>query len=408
MKFLFCNKFFWLKGGAEVSFFETAKLLESKGHKVVFFSMKHSDNFPSPYEKYFISRVDYEGGGSIFSKIKAAGRLLYSFEAKAKIEKLIKEERPDIVHLNNIHHQISPSILHTFKKWNLPVVMTLRDYKIVCPTYSMLANGKPCEKCKGGRYYWCSINKCTKNSYAKSLVSVVEMYLHHKILHIYDLIDVFISPSKFLKEKLEEMGFKKKVVYLPNFIDAEDYELEYKYTQKTICYFGRLSKEKGLFTLLDAMKGIDVKLKIIGDGSLKECLRLKVKSENSDNVYFLGYKVREELKNEIKNSMVVVFPSEWYENNPRTVLESFALGKPVVGARIGGIPELVKDNETGLTFEPGNTKDLRDKIEILLAKPDKIVEMGKNARKFVEENFKPEKHYEQLMEIYKMAMARHK
>jgi len=408
MKFLFCNKFFWLKGGAEVSFFETAKLLESKGHKVVFFSMKHSDNFPSPYEKYFISRVDYEGGGSIFSKIKAAGRLLYSFEAKAKIEKLIKEERPDIVHLNNIHHQISPSILHTFKKWNLPVVMTLRDYKIVCPTYSMLANGKPCEKCKGGRYYWCLINKCTKNSYAKSLVSVVEMYLHHKILHIYDLIDVFISPSKFLKEKLEEMGFKKKVVYLPNFIDAEDCELEYKYTQKTICYFGRLSKEKGLFTLLDAMKGIDAKLKIIGDGSLKECLRLKVKSENSDNIYFLGYKVREELKNEIKNSMVVVSPSEWYENNPRTVLESFALGKPVVGARIGGIPELVKDNETGLTFEPGNTKDLRDKIEMLLAKPDKVVEMGKNARKFVEENFKPEKHYEQLMEIYKMAMARHK
>lgn len=408
MEFLFCNKFFWLKGGAEVSFFETAKLLESKGHKVVFFSMKHPDNSPSPYEKYFVSRVDYEGGGSIFSKIKAAGRLLYSFEAKAKIEKLIKEERPDIVHLNNIHHQISPSILHTFKKWNLPVVMTLRDYKIVCPTYSMLANGKPCEKCKGGRYYWCSINKCTKNSYAKSLVSVVEMYLHHKILHIYDLIDVFISPSKFLKEKLEEMGFKKKVVYLPNFIDAEDCELEYKYTQKTICYFGRLSKEKGLFTLLDTMKGIDVKLKIIGDGSLKECLRLKVKSENSDNVYFLGHKVGEELKNEIKNSMVVVFPSEWYENNPRTVLESFALGKPVVGARIGGIPELVKDNETGLTFEPGNTRDLRDKIEILLAKPDKIVEMGKNARKFVEENFKPEKHYEQLMEIYKMAMARHK
>lgn len=408
MKFLFCNKFFWLKGGAEVSFFETAKLLESKGHKVVFFSMKHSGNFPSPYEKYFVSKVDYEGGGSICSKIKAAGRLLYSFEAKAKIEKLIKEERPDIVHLNNIHHQISPSILHTFKKWNLPVVMTLRDYKIVCPTYSMLANGKPCEKCKGGKYYWCLINKCTKNSYAKSLVNVVEMYLHHKILHIYDLIDVFISPSKFLKEKLEEMGFKKKVAYLPNFIDAEDYELEYKYTQKTICYFGRLSKEKGLFTLLDAMKGIDVKLKIIGDGSLKECLRLKVKSENSDNVYFLGYKVREELKNEIKNSMVVVFPSECYENNPRTVLESFALGKPVVGARIGGIPELVKDNETGLTFEPGNTKDLRDKIEILLAKPDKIVEMGKNARKFVEENFKPEKHYEQLMEIYKMAMAGHK
>ena len=408
MKFLFCNKFFWLKGGAEVSFFETAKLLESKGHKVVFFSMKHSDNFPSPYEKYFVSKVYYEGGGSIFSKIKAAGRLLYSLKAKAKIDELISDERPDIVHLNNIHHQISPSILHTFKKWNLPVVMTLRDYKIVCPTYSMLANGKPCEKCKGGKYYWCLINKCTKNSYAKSLVNVVEMYLHHKILHIYDLIDVFISPSKFLKEKLKEMGFKKKVVYLPNFIDAEDYELEYKYTQKTICYFGRLSKEKGLFTLLDAMKRIDVKLKIIGDGSLKECLRLKVKSENSDNVYFLGYKVREELKNEIKNSMAVVFPSECYENNPRTVLESFALGKPVVGARIGGIPELVKDNETGLTFEPGNTRDLRDKIEILLAKPDKIVEMGKNARKFVEENFKPEKHYEQLMEIYKMAMARHK
>ncbi len=406
---LLVNKFFYLRGGSERVFLEEADLLKRNRHQVAFFSMFDKRNLSCPQSKYFIDHIDYETPvKNIKPKILQSLKMLYSFEAKEKIEELLNDYQIDIAHLHNIHHQISPSILDVFVKYKVPTVMTLHDYKLVCPSYSMLTDGKPCEKCKNGKYFWCFLKKCTKDSYAKSLLNVVEMYLHHKILHIYDKIDVFISPSIFLKKKLKEVGFKKEIVHLPNFINAKDYLPKYSFNEKIICYFGRLSEEKGLFTLLEAVKGIDIKLKIVGDGPIKENLKFKVKSEKLDNVDFLGYKSGRELENEIKRSMTVVLPSECYENNPRIVLEAFVLGKPVIGSKIGGIPELVQDGKTGLTFEPRNISDLRNKIEYLVNSPDKISKMGKNARKFVEKNFNPEKHYQELMRIYQMAMEKYR
>jgi glycosyltransferase involved in cell wall biosynthesis len=402
MKILLANKYYYLKGGAEVSFFETAKLLENKGHKVVFFSMQHPRNYTSEYEKYFVSNVDYEKKGFRY-KIAILLKLLYSLEAKKKIEKLIEREKPDIAHLNNIYHQISPSILHSLKKIRIPMIMTLRDYKMVCASYLMLNNRNVCDACKDGRYYNCFIKSCVKKSRAKSLLNTIEMYLDHKILNIYDLVDVFISPSRFLKSKLEEMGFKKKIVYLPNFVNLEEFQPEYSWQENSIVYFGRLSKEKGLFTLIEAVKGLDVKLKIIGEGPIRESLEHRAKSKEIKNIEFMGYKSGEDLKNKIRKSMFVVLPSEWYENNPRSIIEGFALGKPAIGARIGGIPELVRDNETGLTFEPGNADDLREKIKELLGNSSLLKKMGENARRFVETELNPEKHYQKLMEIYQRA-----
>lgn len=401
---LHINKFHYLKGGAEVSLFETANLLRSKGHKIVFFSMLHPRNSPSEYEKYFVSNVDYDKDG-FKNKINVSLKILYSFEAKRKIKELIENEKPDIVHLNNIYHQLSPSILHAIKKFNLPVVMSLRDYKMVCASYSMLVDGKPCEACCGGRYFRVIKNRCVKNSLTKSTLCALEMYSHHKILHIYDSIKVFISPSKFLKNKIKEMGFKGSLVYLPNFVKLEDFEPVYDWQDNSIAYVGRLSKEKGLFTLIDAVKGLNVKLKIIGEGALKDELLNKIQKDKINNIFFLGYMKGEELKKEIRKSMFIVAPSEWYENSPRSVIEAFALGKPAIASRIGGIPELVRDNMTGLSFEPGNLKDLRFKIECLINKPDKIIEMGRNARIMVEQELNPEKHYERLMEIYKQVIA---
>lgn len=408
MKILMVNKFFYLKGGSEGVFFDEAELLRNKAHEVAFFSMNDERNFPTGYSKYFVTNIDYQNTKKFQGEIKGGLDILYSLEAKKKMEALLRYEKPDIAHLHNIHHQISPSILDVLVKYKIPIVMTLHDYKLVCSSFYMLLDGRPCERCMNGKYYQCFINKCTKNSYLKSLTNTIEMYLHHKILHIYDVIDVFISPSRFLKEKLKEMGFRREIVYLPNFIDTKDYELEYDFNERTICYLGRLSQEKGLFTLLEAIKGVNAEFKIIGEGPLKESLELKVKNEGLVNVEFLGYKSGEELKNEVKNSMIIVLPSEWYENNPIAVLEVFALGKPVIGSRIGGIPELIKDNETGLTFEPGSSKDLMAKILYLLHNPNEVVEMGRNARKFVEKNFNPEKHYQRLMEIYQMALERYK
>lgn len=408
MKVLLVNKFLYPKGGDALSTINTGKLLSQKGHEVYFWGMKHPENLHNLYSAYFVDNIDYYKNLSLKEKIDTALKIFYSFEAKKKIERFVNEViKPDIVHLNNFAHQISPSILDVFYKYKIPMIMTMRDYKLVCPVYTMFVDGDVCEKCKNGKYYWCFVKKCTKNSYAKSLVNTLEMYLHHKVLHIYEKIDIFISPSKFLAEKVKEMGFKNQVFVLPNFVWTDEFFPEYSWQENSICYFGRLSFEKGLITLIEAVKGLKVKLKIIGEGPLSDDLKSKVKREIINNVEFLGHKTGEELYNEIRNSMFVVLPSECYENNPRSVLESFALGKPVIGARIGGIPELVIDNYTGLTFEPKNVEDLREKIMYLQKNHEKIIEMGKNARKFVEENNNPENYYQGLMEIYKKAIERH-
>ncbi len=405
MRVLLVNKFLYCKGGDAICTFSSGDLLSHNGHHVTYWGMNHPDNPDYPYKEMFVDHVDLVDGGGLCQRIKTAANILYSLEAKRKIQKLIDIIKPDIVHLNNFAHQISPSILHVLKKHNIPTVMTMHDYKLICPVYTMINNGKPCEKCKDGKYYNCFLNKCTHNSCIKSLINTVEMYLHHKLLHIYDLIDVYISPSLFLKNKVNEMGFDRQVIHLPNFVDLAEFQPKYENTQRSIVYFGRLSFEKGLFTLLDAVKGLDVQLQIVGDGPIKQDLENKAANKNINNVSFLGYKTGDQLQEIIKRCIATITPSEWYENNPRTVIESFALGKPVIGANIGGIPELVIDGQTGYIFQPGNADDLRAKIEQLLNDPDKIIEMGQAARRHVEQNNNPEKHYQQLMRIYDKALT---
>ncbi len=403
MKILLGHKYFYPRSGAEKSFLQTVEILKKNGHKVSIFSMRHPRNFASEYDKFFVNNVDYDDKNALHS-IHYAVKLLYSLHARRRIEALIRQERPDIAHLNNIYHQVSPSIIHSLKKWRIPIVMTLRDYKLVCASYSMFAGSGACEACKNEKYYHCVLKKCVKDSRLKSFLNTLEMYFHHSLLHIYNKIDVFISPSQFLKAKTREMGFKGHIEYLPNFVQVDEYQPRFDWQERSIVYFGRLSKEKGLVTLLKAMQGLpDIKLKIIGEGPLRGLLEQETKDLKLKNVGFLGYKNKDELNEEIKKSMFVVLPSEWYENNPRTIIEGFALGKPAVGARIGGIPELIRDNETGLLFEPGNVEDLKQKIEMQAADSDKIKQMGKNAWQFVEQELNEQKHYAGLMKIYEQA-----
>jgi glycosyltransferase involved in cell wall biosynthesis len=407
MKIVLINKFLYPKGGDAISTLTTGEIFSAKGHEVNYWGMDHPDNPHYQFQEYFVSNVDYEGAAGPVSKAKAAMNILYSFEARKKIAALLEKFKPDVVHLNNFAHQISPSILDEIKKHQIPTVMTMRDYKMVCPSYGMLADGKPCEKCQGGRYYYCGLNRCTKGSLFKSMVNVVEMYLHHRILHIYDKIDLYISPSRFLKDKVLEMGLKGEVVYLPNCVDVAGFEPAFEWQENSIVYVGRLSHEKGVQTLINAVKVMsDIKLKIIGDGPLRADLERQIKAEQIKNVVFCGYKTGQDLHNEIKKSMLLVIPSECYENNPRTVIEAFALGKPAVGARIGGIPELVRDWETGLTYTSGDKDDLKGKIKLMIANKDRIPEMGKKARDFVSRELNSDVHYRQLIEIYEQAARR--
>ncbi|MCF6153468.1 MAG: glycosyltransferase family 1 protein [Candidatus Kuenenia stuttgartiensis] len=406
---LHINKFHYLRGGSEAVYFGTAKILESHGHKSLFFSMHHPDNIPCETSNYFMPYVDLNTNRTgIGNQLKNAGRILYSLEAKKRLSHLLKEYPVDIAHLHNIHHQISPSILHTLKKRNIPVVITLHDYKMACASYSMMADGKTCEACSGGKYLEAIRHKCVKGSLAKSSLAALEMYVHHRLFDIYNNVDVFISPSLFLKNKLREMGFMKEIVHVPNFIDTEKFE---KLSggdnghESSIVYFGRLSHEKGLRTLLKAAKNINsgIEIKLIGDGPLRNDLEEWVKKEDIKNIRFLGYRKGNELFHEIKKSNAVVLPSEWCENNPISVLEAFALGKPVIGSRIGGIPELVRDGETGLTFESGDIKDLSQKISTLLNNDSLIARMGENARNLVRDEFNPERYCQRLMDVYQLA-----
>ena len=406
MKVLLINKFFYLRGGSEKTFFDTADILQKKGHRVLFFSMNASENRSSAYAPYFVSEVDYESPRSLKNKITSAGRMLYSFEAKNRLAKLLTMEKPDIAHLHNIHHQISPSILHTLASHHIPTVMTLHDYKIVCPVYTLLSQGRICEKCAGGNYFHCWVQKCCKDSRIKSLLSAAEMYLHHSLLHTYRFVDVFTSPSRFLISKTTQMGFSREVLYLPNFINPDDYAPLATKTGNDIIYSGRLSAEKGLFTLLKSLKGINVRCTIYGEGPLREELETYARTKDLSRVIFAGHVQHERLIQAIQQALLVVLPSEWYENRPYAVLEAFACGKPVIASAIGGIPELVADGRTGLTFQPGNYIQLRRKILDMLSDSAKINDMGKTARRFVEQHCSPDKYYHKLMNIYRTAQRK--
>lgn len=406
MRILQINKFYYLRGGAERYLFEIERVLEEKGHEVIPFSMHDMRNRHSPYSKYFVSNIDFRIPMSLGKKFKVVPRVLFSKEAKETIELLIEDTKPDVAHLHNIAHQISPSILFPLQKHNIPVVQTLHDYKLICPTYTLFTNGEICERCRGVRYYNVLLQRCNRGLISASLLNCIEMYFH-KVIRAYDRVDLFISPSRFLKEKLIEHGIaRERIVHLSNALRADEFSPQYN-TSGYILYFGRISPEKGLLTLIQAMRSIpEIQLRIIGEGPLTGRLEHSIEHESVKNVYLMGSLHGEELNNTIRDSIFTVLPSEWYENYPYSILESFALGKPVVGSRIGGIPELIRHGETGLTFEAGNVEDLSEKIRELFLNPDGIVRMGMQARRWMEKESNVDTHYEDLMKMYEKAAGK--
>jgi glycosyltransferase involved in cell wall biosynthesis len=421
MNILHINQTHFFRGGAHTVYIKTAELMEKHGHKSLFFSMHHPDNISCKYEKYFMPFMDMNASCGIMEKLKIAGTILYSFEARKRLTAFLDNHQVDIAHLHNIYHVPSPSILHVLKKRNIPVVLTIHNYKLVCASYLLFlrdpVRGAVCEDCRGGRYYMTVKNRCVKNSFAKSFLAALEMYLHHSILNIYENVDVFIATSRFIKDKLKDMGFKRETVYLPNFYETD--ALENTNSEKSrdpsghrqFIYVGRLAPEKGLSTLLDAAKilqeeNVKLVIKMSGKGPMKQYLMEKINRDKIRNVRFLGFIKYSELCAEIQKSLAVVLPTECYENNPLSVIESFAMGVPAIGSRHGGIPELVKDNATGLTFEPGNAPDMSQKIKQLLNNPELSIEWGNNARKLIRKELTADIYYEKLISIYNQLLRK--
>lgn len=399
MNVLSVNKFFWQKGGSESVFFAEMDLLEQNSHIVVPFSMQSKNNESSEYSKYFVREADYQEA-KLKDKIRFAANIVYSLEAKRKMSELLADVEIDIAHFHIFQHQISPSVFGPIRNRNIPIILTLHDLKPICPNYKMYVDGSVCEKCKGAKFYNCFLNCCTKGSRLKSMVNTVEMYFHYA-MDYYQNVDRYIAVSQFYRNKMIEFGFDAdQVEYLPNFIDMDAYPFDNSDDGYAL-YFGRLSEEKGLDTLLDAAsQRTEIPLVIAGAGPDESRLQKRVADEGLDHIRFVGYQSGESLKRWIAKSSFSIIPSRWYENCPMSVLESFALCTPVLGADIGGIPELINVGIDGLLFRSGDHNDLAEKMKEMWSKGRERKEMGRSGREKVGRQFAPANHYLELMRIY--------
>ena len=397
MKILLVNKFHYLKGGSEKYYFDLAKLLKEHGHEVAFFSMQDEKNIKTDCKEYFVENSDMNSK-NIFKALD----VIYSKKNKKAMEKTLEDFKPDIVHLNNFQRQLSASIIKPIKKRNIPIVFTAHDLQAICPNKTMLdAKNNICEDCLKGSYKNCIKKKCIKNSKLKSILGALEN-LYYKNKKIYtEEINYIITPSEFYRKKFIEYGVHyDKICSIHNFIDLPknitenigDYAI----------YFGRISKEKGIFNLIEALarikKGV---LYIAGSGPDEEKLKNMVKELKINNrVKFLGYLQTKELNNYIVNSRFAILPSIWYDNCPYSVLETLAQGKTILGSNIAGIPELVKNNVSGLTFQYDSIDELRNKMELLFCDDELVRKLEKNARKQALQEYSKDNYYEKLIKIY--------
>ena len=387
MKILIANKFYYNRGGDCIAAMALEELLKAKGHDVAFFSMQYPQNFPSEWEQYFPSEVRFDGG--LADKLKAACRIFSSNEVKRKFERLADTFKPDVLHMNNVHSYLSPLIGELAHRKGIKVVWTLHDYKLVCPSYSCLRKGEPCTLCIDRGVSNVLTKKCMKGSLPASVVAFLEACYWNKG-RLNKNTDCFISPSRFLAQKMIEGGFpKEKIKVVSNFsgreMPREIYEKEDYY-----CYVGRLSREKGVQTLINAARQLPCKLVVVGTGPLKDRL-----THESDNVRFVGFKEWDELKALLGKAKFMVIPSEWYENNPISVIESLCLGTPVLGADIGGIPELIGEGN-GILFRAGDEEDLREKIRLMFNKTFNYSDICARARK----TYSAENYYNKIIDIY--------
>ena len=402
MKILMVNKFFYIKGGSETYYFSLKKLLEQNGHEVIDFSMQDDRNMCSEYSDYFVKNVNYDGNTSLLKKIKMAANIVYSFEAKKKFETLVRDTKPDIIHLHIFQHQISPSILDVIKKYNIPAVYTAHDLKMLCLNYKMMNNGRVCEKCRGEKYYHCALGKCVKNSLVKSCINMLEGYFH-KWKKSYDVINTVITPSLFYKNKFIDFGVSgTKIVHIPNFLESDAESIQFSESSKNYyLYFGRLSEEKGVLTLIKAAVKSQIEMYIVGTGPLKESLENYIDKNKIKNVKILGFKSGVELKNLVGNSKAVILPSEWYENGPYSAIEALQLGRPLIGSDLGGIPELIFENKNGYIFKNKDISDLKkcfDKMENLNASEYQAMEGF--SKDIFDKYYTSKVHYLKILKVY--------
>jgi len=394
------------RGGAEVLFLEHNRMFENIGWQVVPFAMRHAKNLATPWSDYFPDEIEFGAEYNFAAKLARAPRVIYSRQARQKMRALLAAAQPQIAHVHNIYHHLSPSVLPLLKERGIPVVMTLHDLKLACPAYTMMRAGKPCDSCRGGKLYNVAVHRCIKGSRALSSLIMLEAYVH-RALDIYGgNVDRFIVPSRFLLERLVQWGWaRERFVHIPNFVDIDRFQPGAEAGRRFV-YCGRLDELKGLETLVRAAALARQPVTLIGRGPLETHLRA-LSAELGADVCFAGYLTKDALATAIGEARAVVVPSECHENAPLALLEAYAAGRPVIGSDIAGIPELVREDETGVLYRTGDAAALADALSRFAALPDaRIAAMGAAARAWVERDFNAAVYLERQLGLYDSLRAR--
>lgn len=398
MKILMVNKFLYPNGGSETYIFKLGEELERQGHEVQYFGMEHEGRVVGNHAEAYTSNMDFHTGK--LQKLLYPLRIIYSREAYRKIQQVLDDFEPDVVHLNNINFQLTPSVIDAVRDWEKKIgkrvrlVFTAHDYQWVCPNHMMMvpSSGERCARCLGKHQGNCTKYRCIHNSLVKSLLGTLEakFYDYKKT---YGKVDVIICPSAFIESQLSSNALlREKLVTLHNFIEQLP---SGNITKKDyVLYFGRYTREKGVLTLLEAAKKLpDIPFVFAGDGDCKRQV------ENCKNVKNMGFLQGDALHKVIAEARFCVIPSEWYENCPFSVMEAISYGTPVVGANLGGIPELVQEGRTGELFEAGNVSALTKKIKSLWENGDLCQKYTENCK---ETNFDNVTEYtHKLLNLYK-------
>jgi glycosyltransferase involved in cell wall biosynthesis len=406
MKIVLVNYRYFVSGGPEKYLFNIKELLEKEGHEVFPFSIKNKKNIPTEFEQYFLESADDE---IYYAQVKknlkniliSFSRMFYSFEAKRKFKQLLKNTKPDLVYVLQYHNKISPSFIPVAKKRKIPVVHRISDFQYICPN-ALFYNEKKgiCEDCLSGKKRNSIRYKCVSHSAIYTFIKLAAKK-YHELWGITKKVDAFVVPASFTLNKLHQYGIpEEKLYHIPTFFNGKEEPLQIEY-QPFFLYVGRIEKEKGLKTLVQAFVNTDRRLKIIGfssddyDADLKNYLQ-----GEKHAIEFLGKMNFADIIPYLSTCLCVIVPSEWYDNFPNVILESFAYKKPVIATNIGSLPELVQTNETGFTFEYASVISLKEKIEYFLNNPLEAKRMGENAYSKLINNYSPQIHYSQLIHLF--------
>lgn len=407
MKIAIVNYRYFIEGGPERYLFNITDILLSHGHEVIPFSIKNSRNRPTPYNKYFLDSVDdevrYDKSKKSPGKIlKSFGRMFYSIEAKRKFSEFLDDVKPDIIYIIHYHNKISPSILDVAQKKGIKVIHRLSDFQYVCPNALLYTQGTICEKCIEGHSLSCVSQRCVLDSKVLSAIKLAAMKFH-KFIGVTDKISAFVVPSQFTITRLVKGGMPEdKMNHIPTFFNVKEEDPAVEYDDYFV-FMGRITPQKGLQTLVNAFADTDLKLKIIGaapddgyDHRLIESLNGK-----KHNIEFLGHRTFDEIKPILRNCRATIVPSEWYDNFPNVILESFGYKKAVIASDCGSLTESVIDGVTGLNFRTGDPADLRCKVERLASDKELARQLGENGWKRILTDYSPDTHYNKLIALFK-------